>query len=53
MNIPANYCIAKNFAKPRYLCIAEIFDGIKFRQYSKGHHNMLYVIVNTGQKVHM
>ena len=33
-----------------YLCIAEIFDGINSCQYGKGHH-ILYVIINTGQKI--
>ena len=44
------YHIAENFAKPSYLCIAEIFGGINFRQCSKGLHHILYVIVNAGQK---
>ena len=34
----------------RYLCITEILDRINFCQYGKGHH-MIYVIVNTGQKI--
>ncbi len=44
------FSLDKNFAKPRYLCIAEIFDGINFHKYGKGRH-MLYVIINTGQKI--
>ena len=42
----------KNFTKPtcRYLCIADIFDGINFPQYGKGHHK-LYVIIDIGQKI--
>ena len=43
------FSLAKNFAKPRYLYIAELFGGINFRQCDKGHH-ILYVIINTGQK---
>ena len=39
----------KNFSKPRYLCILEIFNGINFHQCSRGHH-ILYVIINTGKK---
>ena len=45
-----NFLLDKNFAKPSYLCIAEIFSGINFRQCSKGHH-ILNVIINTGQKI--
>ena len=40
----------KNFTKPSYLCIAEIFGGINFRQYGKGCH-ILNVIINTGQNI--
>ena len=51
------YCIAEKFSlgkkliiftKPRYLCIAEIFSGINFRQCGEGCH-ILYVIINTEQ----
>ena len=42
----------KNFANPRYLCIAEILGGINFRQCSKDRH-IFYVIINTGQKIHV
>ena len=41
----------KNFAKLSYLCIAEIFGGINFRQCCEGRH-ILNVIINTGQKIH-
>ena len=41
-----------NFAKPSYLCIAEIFGGVNFHQCGKGCH-ILYVIINTGQKIHV
>ena len=26
--------------------------NIHLHQYSKGHHNILYVIINTGEKIH-
>ena len=42
------FSLDKNFAKPTYLCIAEVFGGINFRQCSKGRH-ILNVIINTGQ----
>ena len=47
------FSLDKNFTKPRYLCIAGIFDGINFRQYGKGHQ-MLYVQVKkfTEQNFH-
>ena len=32
-HIAENFRWAKNFTKPSYLCIAEIFGGINFRQY--------------------
>ena len=32
------FSLDKNFTKSSYLCIAEIFNGINFRQRSKGHH---------------
>ena len=50
--IPYNqkFLLDKNFTKPRYLCIAEIFHGINFCQYGKGH--ILSVIINTGQNIH-
>ena len=35
-----------------YLCIVEIFGGINFHQCGKGRH-ILYVIINTGQKIHV
>ena len=41
----------QNFAKPSYLCIAEIFSETNFCQCSKGCH-ILNVIINTGQKIH-
>ena len=50
------YCVHENFrltkyvTKPSYLCIAKIFSGINFRQCGKGCH-ILYVIINTGQKI--
>ena len=44
------FLLDKNFTKPRYLCIAEIFDGINFHQCGIGRH-ILYVITNTGQKI--
>ena len=44
------FSLDKNFTKPSYLCIAEIFGGINFRQCSKGRH-ILNVIINTGQKI--
>ena len=34
-----------------YLCIVEMFYGINFRPCSQGHCR-LYVIINTGQKIH-
>ena len=40
----------QNFAKPSYLCIAEIFSWINFHQCGKGRH-ILYVIINTRQKI--
>ena len=46
------FSLDKNFAEPSYLCIAEIFGGINFRQCGKGHH-ILCVIINTGQKIHV
>ena len=46
------FSLEKNFTKPSYLCIAEIFSGINFRQCSKGYH-ILNVINNTGQKIHV
>ena len=46
------FLLDKNFANPRYLCIAEIFGDIIFHQCGKGHH-ILYVIINTGQKIHV
>ena len=50
-NIPYTwkFSLDKNFAKPSYLCIAEIFYGC---QCGKGCH-ILYVIIKTGQKIHM
>ena len=39
---PQKFCL--------YLCIAEIFSRINFRKCGKGHHNILLVIINTGQK---
>ena len=42
----------KIFAKPRYLCITEIFSGINFRQCNKGYH-ILCVIIHTGQNICM
>ena len=52
-NIPYTTKISldKNFAKPSYFCIAEIFCGIYFRQCGKGPH-ILNVMINTGQKIH-
>ena len=44
------FSLDKNFAKPSYYCITEIFSGINFRQCGKGCH-ILYVIINTGQKI--
>ena len=44
------FSLDKNFTKPSYLCIAEIFGGIHFRQCCKGHH-ILNVIINTGQTI--
>ena len=44
------FSLDKNFTKPSYLCIAEIFGGINFRQCSKGRH-ILNVIINIGQKI--
>ena len=44
------FSLDKNFAKSSYLCIAKIFGGIEFHQCGKGHH-ILYVIINTGQKI--
>ncbi len=44
------FLLDKNFTKPCYLCIAEIFDGINFHQYGNGRH-MLYVIIYMGQKI--
>ena len=44
------FSLDKNFAKPSYLCIAEIFGGVNFRQCGKGRH-VLNVIINTGQKI--
>ena len=44
------FSLDKKFAKPRYLCIAEIFDEINFHQCGKGRH-ILHVIINTGQKI--
>ena len=44
------FSLGKNFAKPSYLCIAEIFGGINFHQCGKGRH-ILNVIINTGQKI--
>ena len=41
--------VIKNFHQAQLSCIAEIFSGINFCQYSKGHH-ILYAIINTGQK---
>ena len=32
------FSLDKNFAKPSYLCIAETFSEINFRQCSKGRH---------------
>ena len=43
------FSLDKNFAKPSYLYIAEIFSGINFCQCGKGRH-ILYVIINTRQK---
>ena len=45
-----NFSLDKNFAKPSYLCIAEIFSEINFRQCSKGCH-ILNAIINIGQKI--
>ena len=43
-------CMDKYFAKPSYLCIAEIlFSGLNILQCSKGRR-ILYVIINTEQK---
>ena len=36
-----SFLLDKNFAKPSYLCIAEIFCGINFHQCNKGSHNRL------------
>ena len=44
------FSLDKNPAKPRYLCVAEIFDGINSRQCGKGCH-IFYVIINTGQNI--
>ena len=46
------FLLDKIFAKPSYLCIAEIFNGINFCQCGKGCH-ILNVIINTGQKICM
>ena len=46
-------CVAENFHQvqvPLY-CRKLIFDRINFHQYGKGRH-VLYVIVNSGQKIH-
>ena len=43
------FLLDKNFAKPSYLCIAEIFSGINFRQYGKGHY--ILNVINTGQNI--
>ena len=43
------FSLDKNFSKPSYLCVAEIFGGINFRQCSKGQRS---VIINAGQKIH-
>ena len=40
----------KYFTKPSHLCVAETFGGINFCQCGKGRH-ILYVIINTGQKI--
>ena len=44
------FAVQSNFTNPKYLCIAEIFDGIKFCQCNKGCH-IRFVIINTGQKI--
>ena len=44
------FSLEKNFANPSYLCIAEIFGGINFRQCDKGRH-ILNVIINMAQKI--
>ena len=44
------FSLDKNFTKPSYLCIAEVFSGINFRQCGKGHH-ILNVIINTGHAI--
>ena len=52
------YCICENFRlinilpSSANLCIAEVFDGINFCQCVKGRH-ILYVIINTGQRIHL
>ena len=38
-------------SNPVYVSSSIIYGGINFRQCSKGHHT-LYVIINTGQKIH-
>ena len=48
--IRENFRLTKILPTPDTLCIAEIFVGIKFRQCHKGYH-ILYVIINTGQKI--
>ena len=51
------YCIRKkisldkNFANPRYLCIAEIFGGIYFRQCDKGRHIPNWQKFSPGKKL--
>ena len=45
------FSLDKNLTKPSYHCIAEIFGGINFRQCGKDH--ILFVIINTGQKIGM
>ena len=37
---------------PSTLCIAEIFGGVNLRQCGKDHH-ILYVIINTEQKINI
>ena len=51
MQLLYSFSLDKNLAQPTYPCITEIFSRMNFHLCSKDHHR-LYVIINTGQKIH-